>query len=212
MEAVITTIPNLLSSADVDIDRVLLLAEWLLRDVVSVGDILPPQHGTELVGFVSEIVAGIQTKVDQRRLTRRRGRLFVHIRQDQLEMLLVHRFSIVHISHNMMSVSARTSRRRILEYGLESSAAYSTLTDNQLDEITVHNISFSHTNWLLLRPAIGCFAFPAHASVSSDHTPLITRTRYLPVIISYRPSFSLRSASGVLRQPGELVTTHFAHS
>ena len=32
---------------------------------------------------------------------------------------------------------------------------------------------------LLLRRAIGCFAFPAHASVSSDHTPLITRTRYL---------------------------------
>ena len=67
-------------------------------------------------------------------------------------------------------------------------------------------------NRLLLRRAIGCFAFPAHASVSSDHTPLITRTRYLPVIISYRPSFSLRSASGAPRRPGESVTTHLTHS
>ena len=52
---------------------------------------------------------------------------------------------------------------------------------------------FQSRNRLLLRRAIGRFAFPAHASVSSDHAPLITRTRYLPVIISYRPSFSLRS-------------------
>ena len=58
----------------------------------------------------------------------------------------------------------------------------------------------------------GCSAFPAHASVSTVHTPLITRTRYQPVIISYKPSFSLRSASGAPRQPGESVTTHLTHS
>ena len=68
---------------------------------------------------------------------------------------------------------------------------------------------FQSRNPLLLRRAIGCFAFPAHASVTSDHTPLITRTRYLPLIISYRPSFSLSWASGAPCQP---VTTHLTHS
>ena len=42
-------------------------------------------------------------------------------------------------------------------------------------------------------------------------TPLITRTRYLP-IISYQPSFSLRSASGAPYRPGESVMTHLTHS
>ena len=71
---------------------------------------------------------------------------------------------------------------------------------------------FQSCNRLLLRRAIGCFASLAHASVSSDHTRLITRTRYLPVIIYYRPSFSLRSASGAPCQPCESVTTHLTHS
>ena len=46
---------------------------------------------------------------------------------------------------------------------------------------------FQSRNRLLLRRAISCFAFPAHALISSDHTPVITLTRYLPVIISYSP-------------------------
>ena len=71
---------------------------------------------------------------------------------------------------------------------------------------------FQSRNRLLLRRAIGRFAFPAHASVSSDHAPMITRTRYLPVIISYRPSFSLRSASGAPCQPDNSVLTHITHS
>ena len=50
--------------------------------------------------------------------------------------------------------------------------------------------------------------FPRACAVSSDHAPLITRTRYLPVIISYRPSFSLRSASGAPCQPDNSVLTH----
>ena len=75
-----------------------------------------------------------------------------------------------------------------------------------------HLYLFQSRNRLLLRRAIGRFAFPAHASVSSDHAPLIIRTRYLPVIISYRPSFSLRSASGAPCQPDNSVLTHITHS
>lgn len=60
-------------------------------------------------------------------------------------MPLEHQFSIADIAR-MVSVSARTARRRMLQYGLESSTAYSTLTDSQLDEITsqfVHNNRYS---------------------------------------------------------------------
>ena len=57
-------------------------------------------------------------------------------------MLLEHRFSIADTAR-MMGVSARTIRRRVLQYGLESFTAYSMLTDHQLDKVTaqfVHNV------------------------------------------------------------------------
>ena len=57
-------------------------------------------------------------------------------------MLLEHQFSISDIGR-MLNVSARTIRRRVLQYGLESSTAYSSLSDSQLDEITSH---FVHSN------------------------------------------------------------------
>lgn len=142
VEAVLTEIPALLNRVEVDVDRILLSAEWLLRDLVMMEHFLPRPHCTELVGFVSDVVAGVQREADQRKLARRRGRPAIDIPEDQLAMLLEHRFSIADIAR-MMGVSARTIRRRVLQYGLESVTAYSTLTDHQLDEITAQ---FVHSN------------------------------------------------------------------
>ena len=43
-------------------DRVLLSAEWLLRDVLLIEHLLPESHGTGLVDFVSRVVADVQKK------------------------------------------------------------------------------------------------------------------------------------------------------
>lgn len=124
------------------IDRVVLSAEWLLRDVLLIEYLLPVTYGNELVESIVQVVADVQREADRRKLARRRGRPSIEIPEDHLAMLIEYRFSLADISR-MMNVSARTIRRRVLQYGLESSAAYSVLTDSQLDEITTR---FVHTH------------------------------------------------------------------
>ena len=142
-ESVLTDIPALVHCVQVeDVDRIVLSAEWLLRDLLLIEHLLPHQYGSELVDSVSEVVASVQKEADERKLSGRRGRPAIDIPEDQLAMLLEHHFSIADIAR-MMSVSARTVRRRVLQYGLESSTAYSDLSDSQLDEITAH---FVHNN------------------------------------------------------------------
>ena len=143
--AILTEIPTLLQSIQVDIERVLLSAEWLLRDVLLVEHLLPLPHGEDLVVSISEVVASVREEADRRRLSRRRGRPTIDIPEDQLAMLFEHHFCIADIAR-MMGVSARTIRRRVLQYGPESSTAYSALSDAELDEITlqfVHNNPYS---------------------------------------------------------------------
>ena len=90
--------------------------------------LLPRPHGTELVGFVSEVLAGVQWEADQRNLARRRGRPVIDIPEDQLSiMLLEHRFSIADIGR-MMRVSACTIRRHVLQYGLPLTQLWPTVS------------------------------------------------------------------------------------
>ena len=142
VDAVLTEIPALLRSVHVDVERILLSAEWLLRDVLLIDELLPRPHGDDLVTAVSDVVASVQEEADRRKLVRRRGRPTIDIPKDQLAMLLEHHFTMADIAR-MMSVSARTIRRRVLQYGLETSTSFSALSDTQLDEITV---PFVHTN------------------------------------------------------------------
>jgi transcriptional regulator GlxA family with amidase domain len=72
------------------------------------------------VDSVGEVVTDVQKEADRRKLARRRGRPAIEIAEDQLAMLIEHRFSLADIAR-MMNVSARTIRRRVLQYGLESS-------------------------------------------------------------------------------------------
>ena len=143
VETFLTDMPALLLDVPVDdVDRVTLSAEWLLRDVLLIEHILPHPYSGELVDCVCEIVATAQDAADKKKLARRRGRPALDIPEDQLSMLLEHQFSIADIAR-MMNVSARTVRRQILQYNLESYTEYSALTDSQLDEITSQ---FVHAN------------------------------------------------------------------
>ena len=81
-----------------------------------------------------------------------------------------------------------------------------------LFEIIREGLTLSVTQSAFASTSDRPLCFPRACAVSSDHAPLITRTRYLPVIISYRPSFSLRSASGAPCQPDNSVLTHITHS
>ena len=54
-------------------------------------------------------------------------------------MLLEHHFTVTDIAH-MLHVSPRTNRRRVLQYGLESTTMYSDMSDDQFDEITVQYV------------------------------------------------------------------------
>ena len=70
-----------------------------------------------------------------------RGRPLIHIPEEQLVLLMSFNFSPGRIA-DMVQCSAKTVRRRIVEFGLEEMRQYSTLSDSQLDEITaefVHN-------------------------------------------------------------------------
>ena len=71
-------------------ERVLLSAEWLLRDVVAIEELLPNSQADALVTAVSDVVScvTVQAEVDRRRLRRKRGRPMIEVPEDQLETLL----------------------------------------------------------------------------------------------------------------------------
>ncbi|XP_019849774.1 PREDICTED: uncharacterized protein LOC109580730 isoform X2 [Amphimedon queenslandica] len=58
------------------------------------------------------------------------------IPSEQLSFLIEHRFTVVQIAE-MLGVSVRTIRRRMSSYGLSVRESYSTITDNELDEIVL---------------------------------------------------------------------------
>ena len=124
VDTVLTEIPFLLQENYVESERVLLAAEWLLRDVVAIEELLPHSQADALVTAVSDVVSCVQAEVDRRRLRRRRGRPMIEVPEDQLETLLEYRFSTTDIAR-MLNVSTRTIRRRVLQYGLESYTSYS---------------------------------------------------------------------------------------
>ena len=143
-ESILTDIPALVHCVQVgDVDRIVLSAEWLLRDLLLIEHLLPHQYSSELVDSVSEVVGNMQKEADERKLSGR-GRPAIYIPEDQLPMLLEHHFSIADIAH-MISVSARTVRRRVLQYDLESSTGYSDLFDSQLVRLQLNLYTTTHT-------------------------------------------------------------------
>ena len=144
-ESVLIQIPVHVETAAVVLDRVLLTAEWLLRDVVLVEDLLPLPDVHALSGALIEVVISLQALMDQRRMWHMRGRPAIDIPEEQLATLLEHHFTQTDIVR-LLQVSPCTIRRSIIHYRLEDVTKLSDIPDSQLDLIMteyVHNNSHS---------------------------------------------------------------------
>lgn len=117
------------------LDGVLQQAEWLLRDIILIEEFLPQPEGEILTQAVSSVVTGVRSMLDAACLSQSRGRPAFDITETQLALFLDHHFKICDIAR-LLNVSARTIRRRIIQFGLEDVASYSTMSDAELDEIT----------------------------------------------------------------------------
>ena len=130
------------------IDCLLLEAERLLRDMIYLADVLTPSDASadKLLDDIAAIYLSLEDEKRQRRQSalRQRGRPCVEISQEQLANLLSFDFKISTIA-NMFQVSRKTIRRRIVQYGLEENAAFSDVTDLQLDHITQQFVT-NHPN------------------------------------------------------------------
>ncbi len=131
-------------STDEDVEGILLQAELLLRDVVRVEDLLPPEEGEIVVDSVTEVVRAIQHLSDESRRQHTRGRPQMQICEEQLVVLLEHHFSIREVA-NLLHVSPRTIRRRIIQYGLEEEVSFIEISDPDLDVVTRHFVD-NHPN------------------------------------------------------------------
>ena len=134
VENCLVSIEQSLNRSTCDLDGILQQTEWLLRDVLFVEELLPRPAGEELSGAVTAVYINVQNLLDEQ-TRRQRGRPCIDIPEEQLALLLEHRFSNTDIAR-LLNVSARTIRRRILQYGLENLSAHSCLPDFQLDEMT----------------------------------------------------------------------------
>lgn len=139
VEECLSYIKDAVDGCNPDFDGLMQQAEWLARDVLHVLELLPEPDGQILFDAVSEVLVNLINLNDAQ--NRHAGRPAVVIPEEQLVSLLEHHFTVADIGR-LLGVSARTIRRRILQYGLEENATHSNLSDAQLDEITreyVHN-------------------------------------------------------------------------
>ena len=117
------------------VEGMLVQAELLLRDVVIVEGLLQPDHGEMLVQAVVDVVRAVRHLVDDCHRQHIRGRLQIEITEEQLASLLELHFSNHDIA-NLLQVSPRTIRRRIIQYGLQEDACFTEISNTDLDTIT----------------------------------------------------------------------------
>ncbi len=94
------------------------------------------EHVKGAITLLNSIAEGIIVRQNSPPVvcTGRIGRPPFMIPREQLFFLIENNFTAPHIAE-MIGVSLRTVHRRISEYGLSISARYSTLTDEELDQI-----------------------------------------------------------------------------
>ena len=128
-----------------DVDELLHQVERILRFVVIAEELLPQPHGESLCAALCDMLRGVQHLYDTSR--RRPGRPPIDLPEEELRLLLQHRFRVVDIAR-LLNVSSRTVRRRIILYGLEEDAGYTCIPDEQLDEITADYVHRNPYNGL----------------------------------------------------------------
>ncbi len=116
------------------IRELLLQAEKLLKDIVSVEDLLLGYVDALIESSVG-IARAIQSSIDECHRRRLRGRPVIPVSEEHLSLLLEHHFTKTAIAQ-LFNVSPRTIRRRITEYGLDSETCYSDISDRELDIFT----------------------------------------------------------------------------
>ena len=128
------------------IDGLLLEAERLLRSIVYVIDIMTHSESEKLLNEISAIYLSLEDEKRhlQRPSSTSRGRPRIEISEEQLSTLLAFDFKIESVA-NMLQVSTKTIRRRIVQYGLEEDADFSGISDSQLDHITQQFVT-NHPN------------------------------------------------------------------
>ena len=114
--------------------ELLLQAEKLLKDIVSVEDLLLG-YGDTLIESSAGIVRAIQNSIDECHRNRLREPCVVAVSEEHLSLLLEHHFTETAIA-KLFNVSLRTIRRKITEYGLDNQASYSDINDSELDMFT----------------------------------------------------------------------------
>ena len=114
--------------------ELLLQAEKLLKDIVSVEDLLLG-YGDTLIESSAGIVRAIQNSIDECHRNRLREPCVVVVSEEHLSLLLEHHFTETAIV-KLFNVSLRTIRRKITEYGLDNQASYSDINDSELDMFT----------------------------------------------------------------------------
>ena len=142
-EQALMNIQQGIDSGDEDVDGALVQAELVLRDCLLLEELFQ-QGGEAIVEAIGAVVATVQQILDESRCHRRQGRPKVPVREDQLVTLLELQFSNQDIA-NLLQVSARTVRRRIIEYGLVEDYSFSTIGDTDFDAITRQFVD-SHPN------------------------------------------------------------------
>ena len=134
------SIRRIASERDMDYREMFLEAEILLQDVLIVSDLFPMEDDETLLMVVVDIYNWIECQ--SRRSIFRRSCQQIHIDEKPVLLLLSFCFSCADIA-NMLKVSPKTIRRRIVQYGLEESASYSSISDTELHAITAE---FVHTH------------------------------------------------------------------
>lgn len=109
-----------------------------MKDVVVegvvVGGVLP-QDGEVIVQAIVDVVRDVQHLIDECRCCHIRGRPQIPISEELLQALLELHFSNHDIA-NLLQVSPRTIRRRIIQLGLQEERCFTDINDADLDAIT----------------------------------------------------------------------------
>ena len=84
---------------------------------------------------VVEVARATQDLADQHQRHHMTGGPEIQISEEQMAVLLEYHFNIRAIA-KMFRVSPTTTRRRIIQYGLDEEQSFSDLSDSQLDDIT----------------------------------------------------------------------------
>ena len=112
----------------------LLETEDLLEDATILSELVPFVDGEAVLIAIAGIFTWLED-IQRQRNNRISGRPRIEIDENQLSLLLSFQLSCADIG-NMLQVSARTVRRRIVDYGLEEFTEYTNLPDAELDCLT----------------------------------------------------------------------------